>query len=96
MAAPLKIPPEPRFRPSQDLLCAMWQGRCGNPAHLVIVTTKRIGQHDVPVSWLVCDNTRCWQAARWHAEAFGLRYVDSHRPTPADLEALTGQLAGAA
>jgi hypothetical protein len=74
----------------------MWQGRCGNPAHLIVHTTKRIGSHDEPMSWLVCDATPCWDAARRHAETYGLRYVDSRRITPADIEAITRREAVAA
>jgi hypothetical protein len=77
-------------------LCAMWQGRCGRPAHLIVETTVRIGTHDEPLTWLVCDATPCWDASRRHAETFGLRYTDSRRLTLADIEEITSRVEVAA
>jgi hypothetical protein len=74
----------------------MWQGRCGNPAHLIVDALVPIGDTVEPMSWLCCDAARCMQAARWHADAFNLRYLGCRRITPADIEAITRREAVAA
>lgn len=72
-------------------LCAMWEGHCGRPAHLVIDTTIRIGAHVEPLSWLCCDDLRCLDASQNHASRYGLVHVDTRRLTAADRIALTGK-----
>jgi hypothetical protein len=80
--------PEPQLRPpeipSAAPLCAMWQGRCGRPAHLIVDALVPIGDGWEPLSWLCCDDLRCLTAAQTHAECHGLRHVDTRRLTPAD------------
>jgi hypothetical protein len=74
-------------------LCAMWQGRCARPAHLIVLALIEIQPRDYePLRWYVCDTLRCIDAARVHAETWGV-HVDTIRLTSADIEALTGQLA---
>lgn len=74
-------------------LCAMWQGRCGNPAHLIVDAEVPIGDTWEPMSWVVCDDLRCITAAQFHAEAFGLRHLGTRRLTPADVAEMTGLVA---
>lgn len=74
-------------------LCAMWQGRCGNPAHLIVDAEVPIGATWEPLSWLVCDAVRCMQAAQWHAHEFGRRHVDTRRLTPTDVADMTRAVA---
>ena len=77
-------------------LCAMWQGRCGRPAHLIVEASVRIGVHDEPLEWFCCDDLRCILASQSHASEYGVIHVDSRLITAADTEALAGQLAVAA
>jgi hypothetical protein len=55
----------------------MWQGRCGRPAHLIVVTEVLIGVDWDLLSWLVCDALPCMCAAQFHAETFKLRHLDT-------------------
>jgi hypothetical protein len=75
----------------------MFDRRCINPAHLVISATKRINGHDEPLPpWFCCDDLRCILASQSHAAEYGVIHVDSRLITPADIEALTGQMEVAA
>ena len=78
--------PEPQLRPPEPptatFLCAMWQGRCGRPAHLIIDVFVRIGSHNRPLSWLCCDDLRCICASQNHAASYGLVHVYTRRVTP--------------
>jgi hypothetical protein len=74
-------------------LCAMWQGRCGRPAHLIVDALVPIHHTWEPMSWLCCDDLRCILASQSHAAEYGVVHVDSRLTTTADLEALTSQLA---
>jgi hypothetical protein len=74
-------------------LCAMWQGRCGNPAHLVVEATKRINGHDEPVNWFCCDDLRCILASQSHAAEFGVIHVDSRPIDATDIDNITRQMA---
>lgn len=67
------------------LSCAMWEGRCGGPAHLIVDTKIRIGDVEEPLSWLVCDRLTCLAAAQAHAERNGLEHIETRRLTPEDL-----------
>lgn len=70
-------------------LCAMWQGHCGNPAHLVVTAFAPTGNTWTVLSFPVCNEGVCRQAARWHIDAFGLRYISARRLTLADMTAMT-------
>lgn len=76
-------------------LCAMWQGHCGNPARLVIEVYVLTGKTWTLTSFLICDEGGCRQAARWHIEAFGLRFFSTRRLTPADVAAFTAEAVAA-
>lgn len=73
----------------------MWQGRCGNPAHLIVEATVRIGVHNEPLNWFCCDDLRCILASQSHAAEFGVVHVDSRLITAADVEALATQAVAA-
>jgi hypothetical protein len=77
-------------------LCAMWQGRCGRPAHLIVDAQVPTGASREPLSWLLCDDLRCICASQNHIAAYGLTNVDTRQLTHADIESLTGQLEVAA
>ena len=77
-------------------LCAMWEGRCGRPAHLVVDALVPIGVTFETLSWLVCDDLRCITAAQAHADTHHLIHVDTRRLTPADVEAITTRVEVAA
>jgi len=73
-------------------LCAMWEGRCGRGAHLLVEAEVRIGAVWEPLTWLVCDDLRCILAAQTHAERRGLRHIDTRRLTADELAAYASQL----
>lgn len=71
----------------------MWQGRCARPAHLIIDALIEIQPGDFePLHWLVCDTIRCLDAARAHAETFGV-HVDTRRLTSGDVADMTRAVA---
>ena len=70
-------------------LCAMWLGHCGLPATIVVETMAPTGNTWTAMSFLVCAEGACRQAARWHVEAFELRYLRSRDLTKADVAGMT-------
>lgn len=78
-------------------LCAMFDNRCLNRAHLVITAFKHINGHDVPLPpWFCCDDLRCILKAQSHAAEHGVVHIDSRLITTGDIEATTGLTAVAA
>lgn len=66
------------------MVCAMWQGRCGRPARLVVNAIVRIATYDEPLAWLVCDDMRCICASQNHVAEFRLVNADTRLLTSAD------------
>lgn len=66
----------PQNTTTADPVCDMWGRRCGQPARFTIEATVRIGAHDEPLTWLVCDSLVCLNASNFHAERIG-----QHRDT---------------
>lgn len=68
-------------------VCAMWLGHCGNPATRLVETYVPTGNTWTLLTFLICNQGRCGQAARWHLDAFGLRLFATRPLTAAELEA---------
>jgi hypothetical protein len=78
-------------------LRAMWEGRCGNPAKLIVDTRVQVYPSVwAPLSWPVCGDLCCLQAAEHHVKRHGLVHVDTRPLTRAAAAAYAMQLEVAA
>lgn len=76
-------------------LCAMWQGRCGRPAHLIVEAMVPIRDCWEPLTWTCCDDLRCILASQSHAAEHGVVHVDSRLITADDIAAFTAEAVAA-